>query len=95
MEGMMGMILILTRQFILNNSKKCIMKSQNSSSKNTIKICLVCELHSVEKHNIDRQIHQISFCFYFVKGWIDTLNSIIWFLEEPVRKTLSKSHVIR
>ena len=39
-EVMMGWILIITWRFIPNNSKKCIMKYQNSISKNTLNLVL-------------------------------------------------------
>ena len=51
-KQMMGWILVLTRRFIPNHSKKCIMKYQNSSSMNTLKLCFVCELCYVDKHQI-------------------------------------------
>ena len=95
MEGMMGCILVLTKQFIPNNSNKCIMKSHNSSSKNPLKLCFVCELCSVTKQIFDRKIHQIRFCFYIVKGWRESPINIILFLEEPLGKNISIYHVIR
>ena len=89
-----GLICVLTRQFITNNAKKCIMKSKKSISKNTPNICFVCELVSVEKQQINKQIHQISFCFYIVKDWMGAPINIIWFLEEPVSKSLYTSNAI-
>ena len=95
MEGMMGLILVYIRRFITNNSKKCIMKSQNMSSKNAFKLCFVWEFCSVDKQQIDRQIHQIRFCFYIVKGLRDAPKNLILLLEEPVSNSLFTSHVIR
>ena len=95
MEGLVGLIHVLTSPFILNSSKKYIMKSHNSSSKNMLQLYFVCELCSVGKQKFDRKIHLISFCFYIVKGWRDTPMNLIWFLEEPVRNSLLKYHVIR
>ena len=64
MEGMMGLIHVLTRQFISNNFTKDITKYKSSSKNNTLKVCFVHELVSVEKQQINKQNHQISF-YYF------------------------------
>ena len=89
MEGIMGLILVVTSPFISNHSKKCIMKSQNSSSKNMLKVCFVCELCSVDTQQINKQIHKISFCFYIVKGLRDATMNLILLLEEPVATVFS------
>ena len=94
-KRMMGWILVLTRRFIPNHSKKCFMKFHNRRSNNMLKLCFVCELCSVNKQKIEKLIHQIRFCFYIVKGCMDAPKSLIWLLEEPVSKSLSTSHVIR
>ena len=44
-EGMMGWMLVLTRRFILNNTKKFVIKYHNRSSKNPINLfCVSCLL---------------------------------------------------
>ena len=64
MEGMIGWILILTSRFIPNNFKKLIIKYHNSSIKNTLKLCFVCELCSVEKQIIDKKFTKL--CSIFI-----------------------------
>ena len=49
---MIGWILVLIRRFIPSNPNKYIVISQNSISKNTLKLFFVCELCSVEKQRI-------------------------------------------
>ena len=94
-EGMMGCILILTWRFIPNHFKKWSMKYQNTSSKNTLKPCFVCDVCSVEKQRINKQVHQLGFCFYIVKAWKGAPINLMWLLKEPVGKSLSTSHVVR
>ena len=69
MELMMVWILILTWRFIPNNFEKLSVKPQNSSSKNTLKRCFVRNVRSVDKECINKQIHQLGFCFDIVKTW--------------------------
>ena len=95
MKGMMGLILVLTRRFITHNSKKDIMKSHKSSSKNTLILYFLCELCSVGKHQMNKQINQIMFCFNTVKSWRDSPINTIWLLEEAGGKSISTSRVIR
>ena len=64
MEGMMGLIHVLTRRFISNNFTKDITKYKSISRKNTLKGCFVHELVSVEKQQINKQNQQSSF-YYF------------------------------
>ena len=78
MEGMIGLIHVLTRRFITNNYKIGILKSHNSISKNMLKLCFVCELCSVRKTaNQQFRFYQINFCLYIVKGWRDTPMNLI------------------
>ena len=87
-------ILVLIRRFITNNSKKSIMKYQNSSSKNTLKLflCVSCVLWT-NRHSANN--HPISLCFDIVKAWRDAPINPILLLEEPVGKILSTSHIIK
>ena len=55
-------------------------------------LCVSCVLW---KNRESEKIHQIRFCFYIVKGWSESPINIILFMEEPVIKSLSTSHVIR
>ena len=93
-EYMMGLILVLTKRFIPNDTNKCFVKYQNIISKNTLKPFL-CDLYFVDKQIFDKQIDQIRFYFYIVKGWMDNPINLIWNLEEPVGKIFSTSCVIR
>ena len=53
-KGIMTRILVLTRWFIYNDTKKCIMESQDRSSKYTLQFFFVLDPCVVNKNNIHK-----------------------------------------
>ena len=91
----MGLILVLNRRLIPNNTKKYFMKYQNISSKNPLQLHVVHDCYFVDKQIIDIKIHLFRFCLYIVKGWGDTPINPILNLEEPVGKSIFTYNFIR
>ena len=94
-EGTMGWILVLTKRFIPNNTKKCFMKSHKRSSDNPLQLRVVHIPSFVDKQIVNKKLHLLIFCPHIVKGWRYTPINRILNIEEPVGKSLYKSHVSR
>ena len=77
MEGIMGWILVLTRRFIPNNTKKWWMKHKERIRKKPLQLHVVYDPYFVDKQIIDKQLQLIRFCLYIIKGYRNTPINLI------------------